>query len=105
MFGRIPACGWCFEATQSAVDRLVRGEEQRGEGVVVDGEWSRAGDRRGLSLAHRRRSSGGGGRSDLREEGEEEMHRRERESRVREREGVGVWFRVLRPESLPPFLL
>ena len=34
----------------------VRGEEQRGEGVVVDGEWSRAGDRRGPSLARRRRS-------------------------------------------------
>ena len=64
----------------------VRGEEQRGEGVVVDGEWSRAGDRRGPSLAHWRRSSGGGGRSGLREGGEEEMQRRERESRELERE-------------------
>ena len=57
----------------------VRGKEQRGEGVVVDGEWSRAGDRRGPSLAHRRRSKGGGGGSGLREGGEEEMQRRERE--------------------------
>ena len=71
---------------------------------MVGGEWSRAGDRRGPSLAHRRRLSGGGGRSDLREEGEEEMQRREREreSRVRKREGVGVLCSGSQAREPPP---
>ena len=38
----------------------------------------------------------------LREEGGEEMQRRGRGSRVRERERVGVLISGLRPESLPP---
>ena len=56
------------------------------------GEWSRAGDRRGPSLAHRRRSNGGGGGFCVRRRGEaEEREGREseRERRVERERGVG----------------
>ena len=67
-------------ADDSGLAGYVHSEERRGEGlVVVGGAWSRAGDRRGPSLAHWRRSNGGGGGSGLREGGEEQMQRRERE--------------------------
>ena len=56
----------------------VRGEEKREEGVVVDGEWSRVGDRRGPSLAHRRRSWRCWLAVLRDEEGEVGKHRRER---------------------------
>ena len=53
MFGRIPACGWCFEATRSAADRLSsrlgegrRGGGGRAQGTAVVPPWL-AGDARG----------------------------------------------------------
>ena len=86
----------------------VRGEEQRGEGVVVDGEWSRAGDRRGPSLAHRRRSNGGGGGFCVRKRGEaEEREGRESERgcRVEREGGSGLVFWLRRVWGFGPLFL
>ena len=97
---RIPARGWCFEATRGAADRLCsrRGEGRRGgggreQGTAMVPSWL-AGEARG----------GGGWRLCVWRR-EKWGSRGERESSVSERErGGGVLVLGLRPESLPPLL-
>ena len=92
MFGRIPACGWCFEATRRAADRLCsrRGEGRRGgggreQGTALVPSWL-AGEARG----------GGGWRLCVwrrRGEAEEREGREsERERRVERERGSGLVF-------------